>query len=182
MSQLVRGFRSSAVCRGLDDFFVSFPELDNQKNPIYPAVGRSWRTDELRQKSFDDLHKLWWVLLKERNSLAIERHSARAKGAMIINPSRIRKVRLSMNRIRVVLGERKRMLGLLKRQEEARAAAENPAEEEPAFEYPPSLLAHPFVAAQKPRRGAQRKRWRKFVGKEAFHRRAGSAAQHLKPA
>ena len=41
VSQLIRGFRSSAPCRSLDEFFVSFPELDNEKNPIYPAVGNS---------------------------------------------------------------------------------------------------------------------------------------------
>ena len=54
--------------------------------------GRAWTAAELRLKSFDDLHKLWWILLKERNSLATERAVARAKGLQLINPRRWRKV------------------------------------------------------------------------------------------
>lgn len=33
-------------------------------------VGRSWSIQELREKSWDDLHALWWVCVKERNRIA----------------------------------------------------------------------------------------------------------------
>lgn len=32
--------------------------------------GRPWAIQELREKSWEDLHKLWWACVKERNRIA----------------------------------------------------------------------------------------------------------------
>jgi ribosomal protein L29 len=78
-----------------------------------PVAGRSWRASELRLKSFSDLHKLWFVLVKEKNMLLTERLAARTtapRGSVLFkNPLRLRKVKLSMARIQVVLSERQRV-------------------------------------------------------------------------
>ncbi|OCF61297.1 hypothetical protein L486_00944 [Kwoniella mangroviensis CBS 10435] len=78
--------------------------------------GRSWTAAELRQKSFQDLHTLWYVLLKERNVLATQREERRRLGIGHrvdgeLLTKRAFRCRKTMARIKYVLNERR--LGLI---------------------------------------------------------------------
>ncbi|KAI9362390.1 mitochondrial 39-S ribosomal protein L47 (MRP-L47)-domain-containing protein [Pilaira anomala] len=91
---------------GLYQFFEN-----NQALPKQIWTGRAWKAEELRQKSFDDLHKLWYVLLKERNVLATQREEAsrlRLPKQLWTNQGRLKKCQKSMARIKCVLNERQR--------------------------------------------------------------------------
>ena len=63
--------------------------------PLCDATGRSWSAEDLRRKSWDDLHKLWYVLLKERNLLLSERDRYKSAGQIMPNGRRMTKVSLS---------------------------------------------------------------------------------------
>lgn len=63
---------------GLWDFFYSKDKPLNTPQED-AAHGRSWRVEELRRKSWEDLHSLWWVCIKERNRIATGNWE-RAKG------------------------------------------------------------------------------------------------------
>ncbi|KAF2971149.1 hypothetical protein GQX73_g2473 [Xylaria multiplex] len=57
---------------GLWDFFYAKDKL--LLTPDESAEhGRGWTVEELRHKSWEDLHKLWWVCIKEQNRLATAR-------------------------------------------------------------------------------------------------------------
>ncbi|XP_071696214.1 uncharacterized protein [Rutidosis leptorrhynchoides] len=87
----------------LEEFF----ELDRNPEEEKPVVyGRSWKASELRLKSWDDLQKLWYVLLKEKNMLMTQRQMLHAQNLRFPNPERLPKVRKSMCRIKHVLTER----------------------------------------------------------------------------
>ncbi|BGP27645.1 54S ribosomal protein L4 [Rhodotorula toruloides] len=73
--------------------------------------GRAWRTEELRIKSFEDLHKLWYILLRERNVLLTQKEEARRvsidlRGFSMVHEN-LHKCRKSMARIKGVLAERR---------------------------------------------------------------------------
>ncbi|KAK3318363.1 mitochondrial 39-S ribosomal protein L47 (MRP-L47)-domain-containing protein [Apodospora peruviana] len=93
---------------GLWDFFqdrktvAQAPELDSQH-------GRAWQVEELRHKSWDDLHRLWWVCVKERNRISTaqwERTKSELGFGDAEAKTRDREVRFSMRAIKHVLTER----------------------------------------------------------------------------
>ncbi|KAF8985463.1 54S ribosomal protein L4 mitochondrial [Entomortierella lignicola] len=92
--------------RGVEEFFENGKSLPTEKS----WTGRAWRASELRVKSFEDLHKLWYVLLKERNLLAAQKEEARRfhiSKQYFSNKGRQVKCQKSMARIKFVLNERR---------------------------------------------------------------------------
>ncbi|KAG0250567.1 39S ribosomal protein L47, mitochondrial [Mortierella polycephala] len=92
--------------RGVEEFFEGGKSIPTEKS----WTGRAWRASELRVKSFDDLHKLWFVLLKERNVLAAQKEDARRfhiSKQYFSNKGRQIKCQKSMARIKFVLNERR---------------------------------------------------------------------------
>lgn len=94
---------------GLMEFF------DDPKNWAQDRVrvGRSWKTDELRLKSNEELHKLWFVLLKERNMLLTMEEAYKQEWKYFPNPERIDKVEDSMTNLETVVRERNKAYHLL---------------------------------------------------------------------
>ncbi|KUI53717.1 54S ribosomal protein L4, mitochondrial [Cytospora mali] len=93
---------------GLWDFFYARDKPLNTPQEDH-AHGRAWRVEELRRKSWDDLHLLWWVCVKERNRIATSNWE-RAKGRYGYGDSESREremeVRKTQASIKHVLTER----------------------------------------------------------------------------
>ncbi|KAJ3509993.1 hypothetical protein NLJ89_g4920 [Agrocybe chaxingu] len=74
-------------------------------------TGRAWEAVELRNKSFKDLHTLWYVSLREKNLLATQREEARRMGVQNVEAQssieKSRHCRKTMGRIKAVLNERR---------------------------------------------------------------------------
>ncbi|KAL4979937.1 54S ribosomal protein L4, mitochondrial [Aspergillus desertorum] len=100
--------RENTPDHGLWGFFpkdrsaLSTPEYDN-------AHGRSWSIQELREKSWEDLHSLWWVCLKEKNRIAtsnLERKRLKAGYGEWEANQRLQTIRVTQLGIKHVLRER----------------------------------------------------------------------------
>ncbi|XP_064642877.1 large ribosomal subunit protein uL29m-like [Lineus longissimus] len=76
-------------------------------------TGRPWLTDELRLKTNVELHKLWYVLLKERNMLMTMEAEYTRQKELFPNPERMEKVEESMENIQEVVAERNRAYNVL---------------------------------------------------------------------
>jgi large subunit ribosomal protein L47 len=82
--------------------YLATPEEDFQH-------GRAWTVEELRRKSWDDLHKLWWVCTKERNRIASETYERDRSGAgmgTLEADERDGEVKMTMLHIKHALTER----------------------------------------------------------------------------
>jgi large subunit ribosomal protein L47 len=80
--------------------------MKQDQTPGRIPFGRPWFASELRIKSFEDLHKLHFTLLIERNKLLNEKVRHRKHNLLFPSPERLRNVRLSMARLQTVLHER----------------------------------------------------------------------------
>ncbi|KAG5888920.1 hypothetical protein JTB14_019416 [Gonioctena quinquepunctata] len=97
-----RNISTTTVRNDLMEFF------DDKKNWGADEVksGRSWKLEELRIKSNSDLHKLWYVLLKERNMLLTMEQECKDRTRLFPSPERIDKVEDSMENLETVIKER----------------------------------------------------------------------------
>ncbi|KAL1887366.1 54S ribosomal protein L4 mitochondrial [Ceratocystis pirilliformis] len=109
---------------GLWGFFPAPGTL--MRSPAEDAEhGRAWTVEELRKKDWEDLHRLWWVCLRERNMIATatyERIRLDVGFGTQEARSRDAQVRLTMKRIKATLTERHYVW------EDARKVAENDPE------------------------------------------------------
>lgn len=89
--------------------------FDNKKNWGENEIktGRSWKKEELRIKSNTDLHKLWYILLKEYNMLLTMEHECKERFELFPSPERIDKVQESMKNLEDVVRERNKAYHML---------------------------------------------------------------------
>lgn len=99
-----RCLSSTGVRSDLMEFFDSSDNWGAKK----VRVGRHWLKDELRLKSNEDLHKLWYVLLKERNMLLTMIQAYEDECEIMPNEERLDKVDESMSNLEEVARERNR--------------------------------------------------------------------------
>ncbi|KAI1321996.1 MRP-L47-domain-containing protein [Xylariaceae sp. FL0255] len=93
---------------GLWDFFHSKDSILLKPDQL-AEHGRAWSVEELRHKSWEDLHKLWWVCVKEQNRLftwKLEHERLKLYDGMEEMKDRGTEVIKTMNAIKHTLTER----------------------------------------------------------------------------
>ncbi|KAK3232821.1 hypothetical protein CYMTET_56845 [Cymbomonas tetramitiformis] len=98
------GTRQIATTRpnyGIEEFFRQPAAAEGGQK-----FGVAWSATVLRTKSFDDLHKLWYVMLKEQNALYTEMYHCRKERKVVPEPRRMYMVKSTMARIKRELTER----------------------------------------------------------------------------
>ncbi|XP_076869755.1 large ribosomal subunit protein uL29m [Brachyhypopomus gauderio] len=104
-----RFLHTSSSRWGLEEFF----DLPENWGETTVKSGAPWTSRQLRAKSNEDLHKLWYVLLKEKNMLLTIEQEAKRQCVQMPSPERIKKVERSMRRLDGVVNDREKSLRLL---------------------------------------------------------------------
>ena len=96
--------------RGIQEFWrgsILDPSASGKAIQANQRSGDAWPACILRLKSFQDLHKLWYICLKEKNLLMSERQACRSYGVHMWKAhGRLKKVKLTMKRILTVVSRR----------------------------------------------------------------------------
>ncbi|XP_062852584.1 39S ribosomal protein L47, mitochondrial isoform X2 [Trichomycterus rosablanca] len=104
-----RFLHTSCTRLGLEEFF----DLPENWGESTVKSGAPWTAKQLRAKSNEDIHKLWYVLLKEKNMLLTVEQEAKRQSLSMSSPERMKKVDRSMRRLDIVVKEREDALRLL---------------------------------------------------------------------
>eukprot|EP00933_Yihiella_yeosuensis_P015932 TRINITY_DN13762_c0_g1_i2.p1 TRINITY_DN13762_c0_g1~~TRINITY_DN13762_c0_g1_i2.p1 ORF type:complete len:234 (-),score=38.83 TRINITY_DN13762_c0_g1_i2:190-891(-) len=104
-----RSVASRLPRRGIEEFWRGGdrdPAIKAGEKMANARSGDPWPAVLLRLKSFEDMHKLWYVMLKEKNFLLAEQHEARQRRVQWKHHGRLKKVKLGMKRILTVITRR----------------------------------------------------------------------------
>ncbi|VDD94625.1 unnamed protein product [Enterobius vermicularis] len=106
LRQLHLGTKNFSSSKLLDVFFDNKENWGKRELRPINRPGRAWSKEELRLKSSSDLHKLWYVLLKERNMLLTMEAAYTKRLLSLPNPERVFRVNESMKNLEAVVHER----------------------------------------------------------------------------
>lgn len=190
MASLLRFFAGAAMRssvrlprRGVEDFWKggSRDPTINAGAKLGNAIsGDPWPAVLLRMKSFEDMHKLWYVCLKEKNFLLAEQHEAKQQRIRWRHHGRLKKCKLTMKRILTVLTRREIHQQALRAKEILAKQQERETLETQRFQLEESMkvLAHKVRQAG-PRDSMASAAWKATLQKyEADH---GQLLQDLAP-